>query len=222
PDRDRPGRIHPGERAARECDRSGGAPQRERRLRRDAGPCRGLRDQWSHALRIRRRPRIVSRGSRNHRVPGRSARCLRRRWIAGPDPIREREACGEFGEPESVRAAPHRPPDRRPTADALHALPGRLGLRPAGSLDRHERNGAQAVALALAGAILGSALGIVTAHAVVSFAPLAGLPNLVILSPPTAAVGLALLISGVAAVLAGLVPSRRAAVLIRTKGAIPS
>jgi len=81
---------------------------------------------------------------------------------------------------------------------------------------------AQAVVLALAGAILGSALGIVAAHAVVSLAPLAGLPNLVILSPPTVAVGLAFLISGVAAVLAGLVPSRRAAFLIRTKGAIPS
>ena len=81
---------------------------------------------------------------------------------------------------------------------------------------------AQAVVLALAGAILGSALGIVAAHAVVSFAPLAGLPNLVILAPPTVAVGLALLISGVAAVFAGLVPSRRAAVLIRTKGALPS
>ena len=81
---------------------------------------------------------------------------------------------------------------------------------------------AQAVVLALAGAILGSALGIVAAHAVVSFAPLAGLPNLVILAPPTVAVGLALLISGVAAVFAGLVPSRRAAIHIRTKGALPS
>ncbi len=81
---------------------------------------------------------------------------------------------------------------------------------------------AQAVVLALAGAILGSVLGIVAAHAVVSFAPLAGLPNLVILSPPTVGVGLAVLISLVAAVLAGLVPSRRAAVLVRTKGAVPS
>src|SRR3989442_830859 len=81
---------------------------------------------------------------------------------------------------------------------------------------------AQAAVLALAGAILGSALGIVAAHAVVSFAPILGLPNLVVLSPPTAAVLLALLISGVAAVLAGLVPSRRAAVLVRAKGAVPS
>jgi len=94
-----------------------------------------------------------------------------------------------------------------------------LGASPATVAGVYE---AQAVLLALAGAILGSALGIVAAHAVVSLAPLAGLPNLVILSPPTVAVGLALLISGVAAVLAGLVPSRRAAVLIRSKGAIPS
>ena len=94
-----------------------------------------------------------------------------------------------------------------------------LGASPATVAEVYE---AQAIVLALAGAILGSALGIVAAHAVVSFAPLAGLPNLVILSPPTVAVGLALLISAVAAVLAGIVPSRRAAVLIRTKGAIPS
>ncbi len=94
-----------------------------------------------------------------------------------------------------------------------------LGASPATVAGVYE---AQAVVLALAGAILGSALGIVAAHAVVSLAPLAGLPNLVILSPPTVAVGLAFLISGVAAVLAGLVPSRRAAFLIRTKGAIPS
>jgi len=94
-----------------------------------------------------------------------------------------------------------------------------LGASPATVAGVYE---AQAVVLALAGAILGSALGIVAAHAVVSFAPLAGLPNLVILAPPTVAVGLALLISGVAAVFAGLVPSRRAAVHIRTKGALPS
>ena len=94
-----------------------------------------------------------------------------------------------------------------------------LGASPAAVAGVYE---AQAVVLALAGAILGSALGIVAAHAVVSFAPILGLPNLVILSPPTAAVLLALLISGVAAVLAGLVPSRRAAVLVRAKGAVPS
>ena len=94
-----------------------------------------------------------------------------------------------------------------------------LGASPATVAGVYE---AQAIVLALAGAILGSALGIVAAHAVVSFAPLAGLPNLVILSPPTAAVLLALLISVVAAVFAGLAPSRRAAVLVRAKGAVPS
>src|SRR3989442_13224156 len=94
-----------------------------------------------------------------------------------------------------------------------------LGASPAAVAGVYE---AQAVVLALAGAILGSALGVVAAHAVVSFAPVLGLPNLVILSPPTAAVVLALLISLVAAVLAGLVPSRRAPVLLRTNGAVPS
>ena len=80
----------------------------------------------------------------------------------------------------------------------------------------------QAVVLSLAGALLGAALGIVVAHAVVSFAPLFGLPNLVILSLPTGAIGIAFLVAVIAAVLAGLVPSRRAAVLARTKGASPS
>jgi len=94
-----------------------------------------------------------------------------------------------------------------------------LGASPATVAGVYE---AQAFVLALAGAILGSALGIVAAHAVVSFAPVLGLPNLVILSPPIVAVGLALLLSLVAAGLAGLVPSRRAAVLVRTKGAVPS
>jgi len=60
------------------------------------------------------------------------------------------------------------------------------------------------------------------AHAVVSFAPLFGFPNLVILTPPLGAVGLTLIVTLAAAVLAGLVPSRRAAVLVRSKGAVPS
>jgi ABC-type antimicrobial peptide transport system permease subunit len=81
---------------------------------------------------------------------------------------------------------------------------------------------AQAILLALVGAILGSALGIVIANAVVSFAPLFGLPNLVVLSVPTGGVGVALLVSILAAVVAGLVPSRRAAVLVRVRGAIRS
>jgi hypothetical protein len=81
---------------------------------------------------------------------------------------------------------------------------------------------AQAILLALTGAIVGSALGIVVAHAVVSFAPLLGLPNLVILSLPVGAVGLALLVAVLSAMVAGLVPSRRAAVLVRVRGAIRS
>src|SRR5437899_3545103 len=94
-----------------------------------------------------------------------------------------------------------------------------LGASPATVAGVYE---AQALVLSLAGAILGSALGIVAAHAVVSFAPLAGVPNLVILSPPGVAVIFALLISSAAAGLAGLVPSGRAAVLVWTKGAVPS
>ena len=94
-----------------------------------------------------------------------------------------------------------------------------LGASPATVVGVYE---AQALVLALSGAILGSALGVVAVHAVVSFAPLAGLPNLVILSPPGVTVVFALLISLAAAGLAGLVPSRRAAVLVRTKGAVPS
>src|SRR5437016_7122937 len=81
---------------------------------------------------------------------------------------------------------------------------------------------AQAILISLAGAVLGAALGIVVAHAVVSFAPLFGFPNLVILAPPLGAIGLTLIVALTAAVVAGLVPSRRAAVLARSKGAVPS
>jgi len=81
---------------------------------------------------------------------------------------------------------------------------------------------AQAVLISLVGALLGAALGIVVAHAVVSFAPLFGFPNLVILAPPLRAIGLTLIVALVAAILAGLVPSRRAAVLVRSKDVVPS
>src|SRR5207245_7756020 len=64
-----------------------------------------------------------------------------------------------------------------------------LGASPATVARVYE---AQAVVLALSGAILGSALRIVAAHAVGSFAPVLGLPNLVLLSPPAAAVVFAL------------------------------
>ncbi len=96
----------------------------------------------------------------------------------------------------------------------------RLGASPATVAGIYE---VQAILLAAAGAVLGSALGIVAAHAVVSFAPLLGLPNLVILEAPIGAVLLAFTLSIVAAGVAGLLPSRRAAVLVsRRKGAVPS
>jgi len=73
----------------------------------------------------------------------------------------------------------------------------------------------QAVVLGLVGATLGSALGIVLAHAIVSFAPLLGMPNLITLPAPAAAVAFVYLLTLVAAVLAGLVPSTRAVRLLR-------
>ncbi|MCI4371658.1 MAG: FtsX-like permease family protein, partial [Thermoplasmata archaeon] len=94
-----------------------------------------------------------------------------------------------------------------------------LGASPAMVAGVYE---SQALLLALGGAILGSALGIVVTNAIVSFAPLFGLPNLVVLTPPIGAVLLALLLALVAAGVAGLVPSRRAAVLVRSPEAIPS
>lgn len=81
---------------------------------------------------------------------------------------------------------------------------------------------ARAILLAIVGGILGAALGICVANAVVSFAPFAGLPHLVILEVPLAPIGLTLLVVLASASLAGLVPSRRAAILARSKGAVPS
>ncbi len=81
----------------------------------------------------------------------------------------------------------------------------------------------QAFTLAAIGATVGSALGIILAHAIVSLAPLAGLPNLVVLEPPFAAMGLAFATAILASAFAALVPSRRAAVLVRTHGgSVPS
>ncbi len=73
----------------------------------------------------------------------------------------------------------------------------------------------QALVLAVLGATLGSALGVVAAHAIVSFAPLVGVPNLILLSPPLGGVALAYAVALGAAGLAGLVPSRRAVRLVR-------
>ncbi len=73
----------------------------------------------------------------------------------------------------------------------------------------------QALTLAALGATLGSALGILLAHGFVSFAPLLGLPNLVVLSPSGGAIGLTYLVTIVACGAAALVPARRAVVLAR-------
>lgn len=73
----------------------------------------------------------------------------------------------------------------------------------------------QALVLALVGATLGSALGIVLAHGIVSFAPLLGLPNLVLLPVPWVPVGLGYAIALAACAIGGLVPARRAARLLR-------
>ncbi len=82
---------------------------------------------------------------------------------------------------------------------------------------------AQALVLALLGATLGSALGIVVAHGLVSFAPLLDFPSLVILPLPTIPVALAFALALLASALAGLVPARRAVRAAReTPEAIPS
>src|SRR3989454_935192 len=140
PDRLRPGGVHPGERAARECDRSGRALEHHRRLRGDASPCRGPRDQSSHALRVRRRPRIVSRRRRHDRIPRGSTKRVPRCRIAGANRSGERDGRGGVRERQPVRIAPHGPPDRRPAADALGAVSGQLGVRASGPPRRDERD----------------------------------------------------------------------------------
>ena len=81
----------------------------------------------------------------------------------------------------------------------------------------------QALTLSLVGAILGSALGVVLTHGFVSFAPLIGLPNLVVLEPPLTAVGIVFGSAVLASVFGAIVPSRRAALLIRRRQeAVPS
>ncbi len=74
----------------------------------------------------------------------------------------------------------------------------------------------QALTLALVGATLGSALGILLAHGIVSFAPLFGLPNLVLLPVPWVPVGVAYALALAACALGGLVPTTRAARLARS------
>ncbi len=87
-----------------------------------------------------------------------------------------------------------------------------LGASPGTVLRVYE---GQALLVAVLGATLGSALGIVLVHGLVSFAPLFGLPNLVVFDAPVvpvlAAYALALAASG----LAGLAPAFRAASILR-------
>lgn len=69
----------------------------------------------------------------------------------------------------------------------------------------------QALLMAVLGATIGASLGLVVANAVVSFAPLVGLPNLVFVEPSLNLVGLAYGVSVLASAVGGLVPSRQAA-----------
>ncbi len=69
---------------------------------------------------------------------------------------------------------------------------------------------AKAIALATVGATLGSALGVVLAHAIVSFAPLFGFPNLILLPIPVVPVAVAYAVALAAAAIGGIVPARRA------------
>lgn len=81
----------------------------------------------------------------------------------------------------------------------------------------------QGLLLAAVGATVGTGLGIVLAHAVVAFTPLAGLPNLVLLTAPVVPTAVAFATALGSSALAGLVPSRRAALLVRGGGeAVPS
>ena len=75
--------------------------------------------------------------------------------------------------------------------------------------------GTRALLVALLGATLGSALGIGVAHAVVSFAPVAGLPSLILLAPPYGAVLLAYATAVLASLVGAAVPAHRAALIAR-------
>ncbi|HYM40548.1 MAG TPA: ABC transporter permease [Thermoplasmata archaeon] len=82
---------------------------------------------------------------------------------------------------------------------------------------------AKALVIALLGATVGSALGIVVAHGIVSFAPLLGLPNLLLLPLPVVPVALAYGLAVGAAALGGLLPAAHAVRLLRRPtGARPS
>ena len=73
------------------------------------------------------------------------------------------------------------------------------------------------------GATLGAALGLVVTHAIVSFAPLFGLPSLVALSPPYLGILVAYVTATAASLLGGLLPGRHAAIVSRAVAeAVPS
>jgi FtsX-like permease family protein len=80
----------------------------------------------------------------------------------------------------------------------------------------------QAMVLSVLGASLGSALGILAAHAIVAFASIAGLPNLVVLPLPGGAVLAAFAVALIAGATAGIVPVSRALSILRGPEAIPS
>lgn len=90
--------------------------------------------------------------------------------------------------------------------DEIHTLRS-LGAPPGTVAAVYE---AKALVLALVGATLGSALGVVLAHAIVSFAPLFGFPNLILLPVPVVPVAVAYALAFGAAAIGGIVPARHA------------
>ncbi len=82
---------------------------------------------------------------------------------------------------------------------------------------------AQAFYISALGGAIGTALGVIAAHAVVSFAPLAGLSNLVVLGAPLSVLGMGLLFAIVPGAAASLGPARIAGrVYRRPRGAMRS
>ncbi len=73
----------------------------------------------------------------------------------------------------------------------------------------------KALLLAFLGGTIGSALGVAMAHAIVSFAPLLGFPNLILLPLPVVPVAVGYGVAFAAAGLGGLAPARGATHLLR-------
>ncbi len=95
--------------------------------------------------------------------------------------------------------------------EEIHTLRS-LGAPPATVAAVYE---AKAIVLALVGATLGSALGVVLAHAIVSFAPLFGFPNLILLPVPVVPAAVAYAVALGAAAIGGIVPARHAVRSVR-------